>query len=717
MNISEDTLIDYINGELPPSEVEALEKRLSSDPKLRAELEEVRATTNLIEQAFAEEKNLVPEPHLEKNKSIPATPIRLLPRGLRWTLHPLMLGGLAACMVFLSVPVLIWIYQNPGKCPSTESAGAGEHKMPEPPPVPGRVTHPSADAETIVLYDEANHVDAMVEAEAPVEFAATESPSPASVPEKAHEPDGTVGDSRSSTLAGTRINTTMKDVGAAIGSVTREFIDEQEKEVEQPEFRTDAFDSITPNPFKRVAQHPLSTFSIDVDTASYSVVREHLNRHAMPPAGAVRTEELINYFPYDYPKPDSKETPFKVIADVTEAPWQQAHHLVRVAIQGYEIPWENRPPSNLVFLIDSSGSMDGPNRLPLVKKALDHLITRLDERDRVAVVTYSGSSRVVLPSTTGDNRETIRFAVNSLQSGGSTQGSAGIMEAYRLARQGFIPDGNNRVILCTDGDFNVGVTNRSELVNLIQKEANSGVFISILGFGMGNYKDGTLEELSNKGNGNYAYIDTEREAIKVFSEQIGSTLITIAKDVKIQVEFNPTLVDAYRLIGYENRLLAPEDFNDDKKDAGEIGAGARVTALYEVIPAGTDTEAADLPSVDPLKYQKPAEPLDSTDELLTVKIRYKDPASSKSKLIEHPLHNEVVPFEKTDDNLRLAVSAAGLGILLRNESQVGSLDWPMLSDIVHGIQAKDEGGHRTDLIQLIEKASMIGDNKPRQSQD
>jgi len=714
MNISEDTLIDYINGELPPSETEALEKRLSSDPDLRAELEELRATTNLIEQAFAEEKNLVPAASPAKTATIPASPIRLLPRGLRWTLHPIMLGGLAACVVFLSVPVLIWIYQNPGKTRSTGDSSPETQRMFPPSPAPLK---PSADEETVVLFDETNHLDAMAKSEAPAGFAAMGSPSPSSISVLSLGLLSAEGDSSSSTLAGTRINTSLKDVGDAIAVVTREFIMEQENEGEQPEFRTDAFDSITPNPFKRVEQHPLSTFSIDVDTASYSVVREHLNRHAMPPSGAVRTEELINYFPYDYPKPESKETPFKVIADITDAPWQQEHRLVRVGIQGYEIPWENRPASNLVFLIDSSGSMNGPNRLPLVKKALDHLITRLDERDRVAVVTYSGSSRVVLPPTTGNNRETIRFAVNSLQSGGSTQGSAGILEAYRLAKEGFLPDGNNRVILCTDGDFNLGVTNRSELVDLIQKEAKSGVFISIMGFGMGNYKDGTLEELSNKGNGNYAYIDTDREAIKVFSEQIAGTLITIAKDVKIQVEFNPTLVDAYRLIGYENRLLSPEDFNDDKKDAGEIGAGARVTALYEVIPAGADTEAADLPSVDPLKYQKPAQPTESSDELLTVKIRYKDPNDTKSRLIEHPLRNQVVPFEKTDDNLRLAVSAAGFGILLRSESGSGSLDWTMLSEIVHSIQSKDEGGHRADLIQLIEKASMIRYNKPQQAHD
>lgn len=713
MNISEHTLIDYINGELPPSETEALEIRLSSDPDLRAELEELRATTILIEQAFAEEKNLVPEDSHAKTRAIPTPPIRLLPRGLRWTLHPLMLGGLAACVVFLSVPVLIWIYQNPGKTRSSDNAGSETRMMLPPPPPPLKQ---AAEMDPIVLFDEANQIDAMTESDAPAQSYAIGSPRPSSLAVLSLELSETTGDSSSNTLAATRINPSLKDVGAAIAVVTREFIMEQEK-VQGPEFRTDAFDSITPNPFKRVEQHPLSTFSIDVDTASYSVVREHLNRWKFPPSGAVRTEELINYFPYDYPKPESKETPFKVIADITNAPWQLEHRLVRVAIQGYEIPWENRPPSNLVFLIDSSGSMEGTNRLPLVKKALNHLISRLDERDRIAVVTYSGNSRVVLPSTTGNNRETIRFAVDSLLAGGSTQGSAGIQEAYRLAKEGFLPDGNNRVILCTDGDFNVGVTNRSDLVDLIQKEAKSGVFISIMGFGMGNYKDGTLEELSNKGNGNYAYIDTDREAVKVFSEQIAGTLITIAKDVKIQVEFNPNLVDAYRLIGYENRLLAPEDFNDDKKDAGEIGSGARVTALYEVIPAGADTDSADIPTVDPLKYQKPAQPAESSDELLTVKIRYKDPKSSTSRLIEHPLSNQVIPFEKTDDNLRLAVSAAGFGILLRSEPESGSLDWTMLSEIVHGIQSKDEGGHRAGLIQLIEKASMLRYNPPRHPQD
>jgi Ca-activated chloride channel homolog len=415
----------------------------------------------------------------------------------------------------------------------------------------------------------------------------------------------------------------------------REIPQGSEPSLEGDSFRTDEFDSVRPNPFKTASLDPLSTFSIDVDTASYALVRQYLNRAILPPKGGIRIEELINYFPYDYARPANKEEPFKILVDATTAPWKAEHALVRIAVQGYEIKWQDRPSSNLVFLVDSSGSMQPENRLPLVKKALSHLISRLDERDRVAVVTYSGSSRLVLPSTTANNQDTIRFAVQSLQAGGSTQGSAGIQDAYRIAQEHFIPGANNRVILCTDGDFNVGITNRSDLVEFIQKKAAKGVFLSIFGFGMGNYKDGTLEELSNKGNGNYGFIDSEREAIKVFSEQIAGTLITIAKDVKIQVEFNPAVVDSYRLIGYENRMLAAEDFNDDRKDAGEVGAGASVTALYEVVPVGSGSDP--VPSVDPLKYQERGMTIASTEEMLTVKVRYKAPDGDTSKLMEQVL--------------------------------------------------------------------------------
>jgi Mg-chelatase subunit ChlD len=357
------------------------------------------------------------------------------------------------------------------------------------------------------------------------------------------------------------------------------------------EAHTESYDRIYENPFLDVRQNPLSTFSIDVDTASYANVRRFLNGGSLPPKDAVRIEELLNYFTYHY-APPADDRPFAVHTEVAGCPWEPKHRLLRVALKGREIDLDNRPASNLVFLIDVSGSMDDPAKLPLLKTALHLLIDKLAENDRVAMVVYAGSSGLVLPSTSGLYKETIWAALDRLQAGGSTNGGSGIQLAYQVAREKFIPGGTNRVILCTDGDFNVGVTDQGSLTRLIENEAQSGVFLSVVGFGAGNLKDSTMEKLADRGNGNYAYIDTANEARKVLVEQLGGTLVTIAKDVKLQLEFNPGKVSAYRLIGYENRLLRAEDFNDDKKDAGEIGAGHTVTALYELVPAGTEVSTS-----------------------------------------------------------------------------------------------------------------------------
>jgi secreted protein with Ig-like and vWFA domain len=376
---------------------------------------------------------------------------------------------------------------------------------------------------------------------------------------------------------------------------------------------SEAYDPVVHNPFLRVMQNPLSTFSIDVDTASYANVRRFLNGGQLPPPNAVRVEEFINYFEYDYPQPTTAETavppdcPFSVNVDVGECPWVPEHRLMRVGLKGMEIEQEERPSCNLVFLIDVSGSMQPPNKLPLLKQAMGMAVDGLNVDDRVALVVYAGSSGLVLPSTTGDSLEKIRDALEQLEAGGSTDGGEGIQLAYDVAAENFIEGGVNRVILATDGDFNVGVTDQSELVRLIEDRAKTGVFLSVLGFGMGNYKDDTLEKLADKGNGNYAYIDTPAEARKVLVEQLGGTLVTIAKDVKIQIEFNPAEVMAYRLIGYENRLLAAQDFNDDTKDAGEIGAGHTVTALYELVPVGVEPPAGDQLEREPAPDDEPRE--------------------------------------------------------------------------------------------------------------
>ncbi|MCZ6484441.1 MAG: VWA domain-containing protein, partial [Acidobacteria bacterium] len=407
--------------------------------------------------------------------------------------------------------------------------------------------------------------------------------------------------------------------------------DTRSLDVPSPDFNTEAYDRIVDNRFLEVSQNPLSTFSIDVDTASYANVRRFLLGGTLPPKDAVRIEEMLNYFSYDYPVPSGQE-PFSATVEVAHAPLESEHRLVLIGLKGKEIELEKRPPSNLVFLLDVSGSMQPSNKLPLLKKAMRLLVERLSQNDRVAIVVYAGASGLVLPSTSCDQKEKVLAALDNLEAGGSTNGGSGIRLAYQTAVSSFIPGGINRVILATDGDFNVGTTNQGDLTRLIEENAKSGVFLSVLGFGMGNYQDSTLEKLADMGNGNYAYIDDINEARKVLVDQINSTLVTIAKDVKIQIEFNPVQVSAYRLIGYENRLLSKEDFNDDTKDAGEIGAGHTVTALYEIVPAGKGIQ---IPGVDPLRYQRPIETTQVAEsgELLTLKLRYKQPDGQTSQLL------------------------------------------------------------------------------------
>ena len=469
------------------------------------------------------------------------------------------------------------------------------------------------------------------------------------------------------------------------------------------EFNTEAYAPVRENEFVTVKDNPLSTFSIDVDTASYSNVRRFLEKEVRPPVGSIRTEELINYFRYNYPQPTGEDL-FSVNLEVSRAPWNTERGLVRIGLRGRELAAEERGPANLVFLIDVSGSMDEPNKLPLLQRSLSALVENLSDEDRVAIVTYAGSSGLVLAPTQGAKKRDILDAIGNLQAGGSTHGSEGIRLAYETAREHFREDGNNRVILCTDGDFNVGVTDESELQKLIEKERESGVFLSVLGFGTGNLNDSTMELLANKGNGNYAYIDSLGEGRKVLVEQMGSTLFTIAKDVKIQVEFNPARVAGYRLIGYENRLLAKEDFNDDKKDAGEIGAGHTVTALYEIIPAGQRVPGA--PSVDPLKYQRPEQDsVSASNDLLTVKLRYKAPDGNTSKLIEVPLTADDTPaFDGASEDFRFASAVAAFGMKLRSSPEVGEISWSEIQDIAREALGRDPGSYRAEFLTLLEKA-------------
>ena len=477
---------------------------------------------------------------------------------------------------------------------------------------------------------------------------------------------------------------------------------------EQTEFNTESYDDIIENNFLSVKENPLSTFSIDVDTASYSNVRRFLNQNQTPPAGAVRIEEFVNYFDYNYPQPED-ETPFSVHNEVAVCPWNKEHRLVRIGLKGREVELENRPASNLVFLLDVSGSMNSPDKLPLVKKALKLLIEQLGENDRVAIAVYASASGLVLPSTTCDHANEILGALDRLNAGGSTNGGQGIQLAYATAIENFIEGGINRVILCTDGDFNVGISNRSDLSDLIIQKAKSDVFLSILGFGKGNYKDAEMEELTNKGNGNYAYIDSLNEAKKVLVEQAAGTLITIAKDVKIQVDFNPAKVQAYRLIGYENRLLNAEDFHDDTKDAGEIGAGHTVTAMYEIVPWGVDSPAG---FAEPSKYKKPSvssstNDIVKSDELLTVRLRYKQPESDESIRFDVPLNDDNNSFDAASLDFQFAASVAEFGLLLRDSKYKGDASFENVRVLAIQNQGDDLHGYRSEFIQLVDKAAKL----------
>ncbi len=465
---------------------------------------------------------------------------------------------------------------------------------------------------------------------------------------------------------------------------------------------TEQYSHIDENPFLEVARAPLSTFSIDVDTASYSNTRRFLKEGQLPPKDAVRIEELVNYFAYDYPQPVG-EAPFSVTAEISEAPWNPQHRLVHIGLQGKRIQTADLPPANLVFLLDVSGSMNDPRKLPLVKSAMKTLAEQLTARDRVAMVVYAGSSGLVLPSTPGDRKGEILSAINNLEAGGSTNGGQGIELAYRVAQENFIRDGVNRVILATDGDFNVGVTSEGDLVRLIEEKRQGGVFLSVLGFGTGNVKDSTMEKLADKGNGNYAYIDSLSEARKVLGEQVGGTLFTIAKDVKIQVEFNPKQAAAYRLIGYENRLLRDRDFNDDTKDAGEIGAGHTVTALYEVVPYGQKYEN---PGVDPLKYQEPAGPSEmaNSNELMTVKLRYKEPAQDQSKLLSVSLADSRARLGAASENFKFASAVAAFGMLLRDSKYKSDASYNEVLKLARSSVGADPQGYRSEFIGLVETA-------------
>jgi len=473
----------------------------------------------------------------------------------------------------------------------------------------------------------------------------------------------------------------------------------------QPAWNTEEYDAVHENIFHGALQNPLSTFSIDVDAASYSNMRRFINNGQRPPVDAVRIEEMVNYFDYSYQQPE-EENPFRVYTEISSAPWNEKHKLVHIGLQGKIIPTENLPASNLVFLIDVSGSMESPNKLPLLKASFKMLVQQLRDQDRVAIVVYAGAAGLVLPSTSGGDKKTIIDALENLQAGGSTAGGAGIQLAYAIAKQNFRQGGNNRVILATDGDFNIGESSNGGMERLIEQKRNDGIFLTVLGFGMGNYKDSKMEILADKGNGNYAYIDTILEAQKVLVNEFGGTMFTIAKDVKLQIEFNPTKVQAYRLIGYENRMLKSEDFNNDKKDAGELGSGHTVTALYEIIPQGVESEFY---RIDELKYQtthvtKEANP---SKELMTIKLRYKSPDSDVSKLIVHPLLDSNILLSRTSDDFRWSASVAAFGMLLRDSEFVKGFSYDNVLQLAQGSRGEDKNGYQSEFMNLVKSMGLV----------
>jgi Ca-activated chloride channel homolog len=513
-------------------------------------------------------------------------------------------------------------------------------------------------------------------------------------------------------VAGVQVNKSKKNSIRGISS-TRHYesksapsaVYDQAEMENQPAYNTEEYDGITENIFHEAQKNPLSTFSIDVDAASYSNVRRFIQMGQRPPKDAVRIEEMVNYFDYDYPQPKGDD-PFSINTEISAAPWNPKHKLVHIGLQGKNIAKENLPASNLVFLIDVSGSMDEPNKLPLLKSSFKLLVEQLREQDRVAIVVYAGAAGLVLPSTSGAEKKKIIESLENLEAGGSTAGGAGINLAYSIAKQNFKQGGNNRVILATDGDFNVGESSNGGMERLIEQKRKDGIFLTTLGFGMGNYKDSKMEILADKGNGNYMYIDSILEAQKALVNEFGGTLFTIAKDVKLQIEFNPVKVKAYRLIGYENRMLKNEDFNNDKKDAGELGSGHTVTALYEIIPVGVESEFY---KVDDLKYQttKVDPKATKTNEIMTVKFRYKKPDGEVSKLIVYPLIDQNISLDKTSNDFRWSAAVAAFGMILRESEYVKGFTSQDVTALAQGAKGIDKEGYRIEFINLTKSVETL----------
>ncbi len=737
----------YVLGELDDHERAAFEREMESSPEAEEVLKEIRDTVGLLGEGYASEEQVYLSAEQRRTVELEAAPeITAGSRVISWA------GGLAAAalvlmgLVSIMTPSLLRSRQASGPTPFALNTPVPVERTPAPrlvvrnqneqvPPPEGTAAQaePTSSQDTQSVPTEPSPAGnagpaAPVAADRDsgiVEFAQLQKQSAPPAPPPAPGPAPAQG-TRAGELSELRgvLGGTLRAEQPAMPSqrVAGQRFVAAEDEVDalsrmrgdlRPDlpprnrFNTEEYDRIVDNAFVSVSQDPLATFSIDVDTAAYANVRRFLNQRMLPPPDAVRIEEMVNYFTYDYAGPTG-EHPLRVHSEVARAPWNPSHRLVRFGIKGREIPRDERAASNLVFLVDVSGSMRDRNKLELLKDGMKLLVEQLTENDRVAIVVYAGASGMVLPSTTGDKKEAVIRALDRLSAGGSTNGGAGIDLAYKTAVQNFVEGGTNRVILATDGDFNVGVTNNGALTRLIEEKAKTGVFLSVLGFGTGNYNDAGLESLADQGNGNYAYIDTIKEARKVLVQEMGSTLITIAKDVKIQIEFNPNEVNAYRLIGYENRVLEHQDFNDDTKDAGEIGSGHTVTALFEIVPAGV---AINLPGVDPLKYQTPTSTSEraGTGELLTMKIRYKEPDGDVSKLMDVAVVDRQTRLTDASDDYRFATAVAGFGMLLRDSPHKGSVTFDDVIRIARASRGVDAEGYRAEFIELVRRARAISE--------
>jgi Ca-activated chloride channel homolog len=706
-NLDDPNLTAFALGELSGAEQAAMEQAVASSPEAQEFVAETQQLSRLLKSEYAADQPLLPE---RSPNIIRMEEQRRLWSSTQW-------GSLAAALAIFAVlgALAVSTIRRDGGIIAQKSPGLRKD----------RVNLTAADSSTIV--------EAMPEATVETQPATTPAQQnllamqPAGPPNTTPEfhLDGRTADAgeyyQRRSLAGAGKDKESAPAFARMVKPKAAPLSEFELPSRyRQDFDTATYDHVSENPFLQAASNPLSTFSIDVDTASYSNVRRFINSGSLPPKDAVRVEEMINYFSYDYREPEG-DKPFSIDLDATACPWDSSHRLLRIGLKGRDVANENRPASNLVFLLDVSGSMTPAERLPLVKQAMRLLVEKLTEKDRVAIVIYAGGSGLALPSTTGDRKETILRALEDLKAGGSTNGAEGIELAYKIAADNFIKGGVNRVILATDGDFNIGVTNQGDLIRLIEEKAKSGVFLSVLGVGTDNLKDSTMQKLADKGNGNYAYLDTIDEARKVLVQQVNGTLMTIAKDVKIQVEFNPARVASYRLIGYEKRMLRKEDFNNDKVDAGEIGAGHTVTALYEIVPAGTGAAdpSASIPPVDPLKYQAPGSASAATNqvdpkashEMVTVKLRYKKPDGDTSELSERSFVDNGSKFENAAPDLKFAAAVAEFGMILRDSQYKGKGTIGTVIEWAQEGKGRDAAGYRAGFIELARKTQTL---KPRE---